>query len=1239
MAVRGRDAYDQPYADERPRSRWDGLWLTLGLAALGGALYRFYGPPRLPERVPGLDEITSALTGTELSVAALIYLIGSVLWLLWGWLALSLILQVFVGVAEAVTRGARWVRGLRRLVDGLSPAIIRRVAKPVAVGAVALMLARSALPSTAAAAGSKHAVVTLAPLRDHGSDHTRNRGAIGSREQRTAEHTVRPGDNLWEIADRYYGSGEEYTRIIAANKGHTMIDAHGNHSRFSTILQPGWVLVIPAGKPQVGQEGPKHFYVVDEGDTLKRIAARLLGDESRWPEIYELNKGEARLLGGRTLTDPDLIWPGLRLEIPPRELAGHSTDPEPERPTSTNKPPNGRRETKPRPGGEKPKTSAGEAERGSGNREAGPRRTGAGAGTERGEGADCGQVPPKPTGTAERGPRRNIPDVVPSPTAPTTAPPIRTPSVRPSPTAALNETPTGGGQVEPTAVRAPVGPEQPDGDRVPPELAAGGAAASVAVVGGGLYLGWRLRRRGGRASARAGELREDGFVQPENSRRLAQRLHEGEFEPAVTVADRVAVFLAQRGLERISVLTAHQCPEDVHLILTGGLAEETHVFRLTDALSEALDTDVQAYATRDRDVALRVRLLEPGSWKGSSAQPNSWSPLLVALGAPTPRHTLYANWRALGNVLAAGSTAGGVDTLMASIIAALISRRSPKELQFRIAAEHQRLPTGLLGLPHQVSDVVDPGDREGVAEAVETLHAELLTRMESSRDARSGEEPPQFVLVVGELACLDVDQAILNTIALSGPEHGVRLLAATTRVMEIGRKMLPLFNTRLVLRVETEDESVELVGWDEAAGLSGGGDMLLWLGGRATIRLRAFRNEPEQLDQLGRLMRETYGSGQEDTDRDPQRGAPSSGQGKESSLESASEAVSLHDNGTQVVELDAMHSTSPQSLAELATPRQEQEIVERAPVAVMDEATVITEQQRPMEPAHAEVEDAARPTIEITCFGAFTVSSGGRELSWECEVNGENSAFHKEWELLAYVASHEPRGVSTEKMAVAIWPRNDPRTVTESTVHSVTSRLRMLLRRQVEGLAGNVIRIERRLCRLDVTRVRSDAHRFLALIQTSGPGRQAALEEAVGLYRGDLLAASAWTWVHERPINETRSPHERFRNDLFQATQELAATYLALGQPGRAIPLYRRMIELDPLNEPAFLKLVECRKRTGQCAELKRDGLWVRERIRDFMYDPDDSEDNRDRYDLEPAMRAAWERALRAMAVPQHSSR
>ncbi|WP_308258316.1 BTAD domain-containing putative transcriptional regulator [Saccharothrix obliqua] len=50
-------------------------------------------------------------------------------------------------------------------------------------------------------------------------------------------------------------------------------------------------------------------------DSLWRIAQRILGDGTRWPEIYELNKGKPQPDGG-TLTRPDLIYPGEELTLP-----------------------------------------------------------------------------------------------------------------------------------------------------------------------------------------------------------------------------------------------------------------------------------------------------------------------------------------------------------------------------------------------------------------------------------------------------------------------------------------------------------------------------------------------------------------------------------------------------------------------------------------------------------------------------------------------------------------------------------------------------------------------------------------------------------------------------------------------------------------------------------------------------------------------------------------------------------
>ena len=55
---------------------------------------------------------------------------------------------------------------------------------------------------------------------------------------------------------------------------------------------------------------------VKAGDTLRKIAMAYLGDESRWSEIYELNKGVVQA-DGRALTKPDLIHIGWVLRIDP----------------------------------------------------------------------------------------------------------------------------------------------------------------------------------------------------------------------------------------------------------------------------------------------------------------------------------------------------------------------------------------------------------------------------------------------------------------------------------------------------------------------------------------------------------------------------------------------------------------------------------------------------------------------------------------------------------------------------------------------------------------------------------------------------------------------------------------------------------------------------------------------------------------------------------------------------------
>ncbi|HCW24057.1 MAG TPA: peptidoglycan-binding protein LysM [Lachnospiraceae bacterium] len=49
-------------------------------------------------------------------------------------------------------------------------------------------------------------------------------------------------------------------------------------------------------------------YTVKSGDTLMKIAKKLLGNRNQWKKLYEANK--------KKIKDPNKIYPGQKLDIP-----------------------------------------------------------------------------------------------------------------------------------------------------------------------------------------------------------------------------------------------------------------------------------------------------------------------------------------------------------------------------------------------------------------------------------------------------------------------------------------------------------------------------------------------------------------------------------------------------------------------------------------------------------------------------------------------------------------------------------------------------------------------------------------------------------------------------------------------------------------------------------------------------------------------------------------------------------
>lgn len=137
-----------------------------------------------------------------------------------------------------------------------------------------------------------------------------------SPENLPGKYTVKEGDTLFLISEKYYKDGFKYTEIAEANN---LTDVNA--------IETGKVLEIPKLAQEVAEApsqiteelgkgggdttiwGPRiesDTYTVLEGDWLSKIAGRAYGDIFAYKKLAEANN----------ISNPDLIFPGQVLKIP-----------------------------------------------------------------------------------------------------------------------------------------------------------------------------------------------------------------------------------------------------------------------------------------------------------------------------------------------------------------------------------------------------------------------------------------------------------------------------------------------------------------------------------------------------------------------------------------------------------------------------------------------------------------------------------------------------------------------------------------------------------------------------------------------------------------------------------------------------------------------------------------------------------------------------------------------------------
>ncbi|MDH6580786.1 tetratricopeptide repeat protein [Kitasatospora sp. MAP5-34] len=223
------------------------------LAGLPYALLH-YAQMFRPQHLPSLDEITT-WASNPLSEVLLLQLLYCLCWALWAYLLLQTLRELGWHVVHF---GA--------LLSEAGPDAVaftaRRTIAGLLVGAIVLAIATSlrstpAHRATMTLAGWSSPIAATAPAVPQATaprTHNAVRTPAISRTQSTGTCTVRPGDTLWDLADRHLDNPLRWEEIYELNK--LLPQPDGRHLSDPDRIYPGWTMLLPAAHPQQSTTTP-----------------------------------------------------------------------------------------------------------------------------------------------------------------------------------------------------------------------------------------------------------------------------------------------------------------------------------------------------------------------------------------------------------------------------------------------------------------------------------------------------------------------------------------------------------------------------------------------------------------------------------------------------------------------------------------------------------------------------------------------------------------------------------------------------------------------------------------------------------------------------------------------------------------------------------------------------------------------------------------------------------------------
>jgi LysM repeat protein len=266
--------------------------LLLGIAGVPLALAILGGNPLPDELTWGAVRRALLMPADGVILVGLITIIG---WLAWLVFALSVISElVALASRQRIRIRLPGLAAPQRFVAGLLISVIAMVSVAPAVQA-------DHPPDRRFAAAPETPEPGLSTIERPSTGSGRKTAAMPAQPQDDVKHhhVVQAGDDLWSLAERYYGDGRDWRKIATANPAVLT----GGPDR----LQIGWKLKIPDVDEDVASWSDR-VITVRRGDTLSSIAERELGSASRWTDIFPANRAQ--------LSDPDELAVGMQLLLP-----------------------------------------------------------------------------------------------------------------------------------------------------------------------------------------------------------------------------------------------------------------------------------------------------------------------------------------------------------------------------------------------------------------------------------------------------------------------------------------------------------------------------------------------------------------------------------------------------------------------------------------------------------------------------------------------------------------------------------------------------------------------------------------------------------------------------------------------------------------------------------------------------------------------------------------------------------